>query len=117
MPPPVNSEQTGGRLTGYHMRQYFQDFADKFLEGRIRFSTKVLKITRDDTRAPVPWLIHVRNRDGSEETLNYSRIVLCTGVCIVPTIVIIELDGDFFITRDVIHLKHRRFSLPPQHRK
>lgn len=79
MDHPPDSAKTGGRLTGYDMRRYMQEFSDKFLQDRIRFSTEVVKIERDETQE-LPWILHIRNQDGSEELLNYARVVLCTGV-------------------------------------
>lgn len=86
MDPPKNSAETGGRLTGEDLRRYFQEFADTFLQGRIRFSTTVLNIKRDATQAPTPWLLDVKKEDDSKETLKYTRIVLCTGGCHTPRI-------------------------------
>lgn len=78
MPPPVNTEKTGGRLTGPDMCNYLGAFADRYLKGMIRYQTEVVKIKRDPTGG---WLVDVENKSsGIRETLKYSKIVLCTGV-------------------------------------
>ncbi|KAN0138715.1 hypothetical protein V8E53_003703 [Lactarius tabidus] len=81
MPPPEDHTKTGGRLSGYNVRQYMEDFAERFLKGRIRFETEVLNIHKGDHGQG--WSVHVRDRKGaSAETakvLYYPRIVLCTG--------------------------------------
>ena len=87
MPPPQNSEESGGRLTGEDLRLYMESFADRFLKGVIRYDTIVTNIRRehiDDDCAGIPskpWVVTVRDRNnGHESTLRYDRIVLCTGV-------------------------------------
>jgi hypothetical protein len=88
MPPPEDHTKTGGRLSGYNVRQYMEDFAERFLKGRIRFETEVLNIHKGDHGQG--WSVHVRDRKGaSAETakvLYYPRIVLCTGVSFISTI-------------------------------
>lgn len=80
---PPDSEQTGGRLTGYGMQRYMENFADRFLKGRIRFQTEVLQISRDG--GTQLWRVVVRDiKGGSETTLTYDKIVLCTGVSVHP---------------------------------
>ncbi|OBZ73499.1 hypothetical protein A0H81_06151 [Grifola frondosa] len=75
MPPPDNR---GGRLTGDDMQKYLETFADKFLEGKIRFEAEVVNIRRDDIGK---WLISISDKKtGAQEVVTYSRIVLCTGV-------------------------------------
>ncbi|KAJ7505110.1 FAD/NAD-P-binding domain-containing protein [Mycena galericulata] len=62
-----------------------QAFSDKFLKDVIRFETEVLNIRRDE--ATSIWFITVENkRTGSRETLEFSRVVLCTGGCSAPKI-------------------------------
>lgn len=78
MRPPEGHTKTGGRLSGYDVRQYMEDFAERFLKGRIRFETEVLNIRRGDDHGQ-GWSIHVRGTKGAQ-VLNYPRIVLCTGV-------------------------------------
>ncbi|GJJ09057.1 hypothetical protein Clacol_003279 [Clathrus columnatus] len=82
MPAPVNSDKTGGRLTGPDMCNYLESFTDTYLKGLVRYKTEVLKIKRD---FPTGWLVEVENMDtGEGETLKYSKIVLCTGGCSTP---------------------------------
>lgn len=63
-----------------------QEFADTFLHGHIRFSTLVQQLRRVDGSTR-PWHIEVENLgDGSKEVLMFDRIVLCTGVSILPAV-------------------------------
>lgn len=79
MSPPSGAPQTGGRLTGEDMRHYMQDFSDKFLKDKIRFHTEVLMIRRDDITSK--YFIEVEDKlTGQKETLEYSRVVVCSGV-------------------------------------
>lgn len=78
MPPPINAEKTGGRLSGPDMCNYLESFADRYLKGTIRFQTEVLNIRRGSTGG---WLVEIQNKtSGIGETLKFSKIVLCTGV-------------------------------------
>ncbi|KAJ7577073.1 FAD/NAD-P-binding domain-containing protein [Mycena floridula] len=86
MTSPRDAEQTGGRLTGEDMNKYMQEFADRFLKDHIKLSTEVLHIRREDDQAPLPWKLRIRDKNGTEETLNFARIVLCTGGCNTPNI-------------------------------
>ena len=79
MSAPPDSAATGGRLTGQDMQKYMQEFADKFLQGKITFDTEILQIRRDDGECP--WTIAIRNRiTNASTTLRFSKVVLCTGV-------------------------------------
>ena len=82
MPPPLKAAETGGRLSGDDMCAYMQDFADKFLEGKIKFGTEVTNICRSEDGTWLVNVVHLRN--GAQETLKFSRIVLCTGVSSSP---------------------------------
>ncbi|KAJ7211312.1 FAD/NAD-P-binding domain-containing protein [Mycena pura] len=78
MSAPPDSAATGGRLTGQDMQKYMQEFADKFLQGKITFDTEILQIRRDD--GGCPWTIAIRNRiTNASTTLRFSKVVLCTG--------------------------------------
>lgn len=83
MPPPVDAQKTGGRLTGFDMCNYLESFTDRFLKGLVRYETEVLSIRRDHTTVSTKegWLVDVENKGSdTRETLKYSKIVLCTGV-------------------------------------
>ncbi|KIJ54017.1 hypothetical protein M422DRAFT_201119 [Sphaerobolus stellatus SS14] len=85
MPPPSDAAKTGGRLSGEDMCNYMESFSDRFLKGRFRLQTEVLNIRRDD--ASGMWVVKVKNlQDNAEETLRYSKIILCTGGCSEPYI-------------------------------
>lgn len=78
MPSPVNSSETGGRLTGDDMRRYMQAFADRFLPGVICYETEVLQIKRSEDGTS--WDVLVQTTDSTQTVLTFSRIVLCSGV-------------------------------------
>ena len=77
MPPPKDSEETGGRLSGEDMTLYVESFAERFLSDRIRYRTEVLNISRGpDSR----WNVKINDsQSGHLEDLQFDRIVLCTG--------------------------------------
>ncbi len=106
MPPPAAPQSStvtaaGCRLSGEDMRAYMERFEARFLEGKIRYGVRVLKVRRvssilgqgsdggDDTVAGArtggsQWIVSVQDKDtpgqhGYEE-LRYDRIVLCSGV-------------------------------------
>ena len=83
MRAPDNSVKTGGRLSGEDVRQYMEDFTERFLKGKIRFETEVLNIRRGDHGRG--WKVLVRDgvAGGIETVSYYSRIILCTGVSFV----------------------------------
>ena len=81
MPAPDDSIKTGGRLSGDDVRQYLEDFSERFLKGKISFETEVLNIRRRDHGKG--WKLLVRDRKtgaGGDKALFFSRIILCTGV-------------------------------------
>ena len=89
MSVPLNSQETGGRLCADNMRKYMETFADRFLRGRIRYNMDVLRISRhspvkDEAGKAVKmpgWTIDVVDRKtGSQFTLDYDKVVLCSGV-------------------------------------
>ncbi|KAF7298812.1 FAD/NAD(P)-binding domain-containing protein [Mycena indigotica] len=74
-----------GRVTGEDMRVYMQNFASQMLDGHIRYQVEVLSIRRDD--AASQWFVTVESvSTKQQETLQFSRIVLCTGGCDTPKI-------------------------------
>lgn len=76
MPRPADA---GGRLTGEDLRAYMQAFSDKFLKNVIRFDTEVINIRRDEATAV--WFITVQDKKtAAREVLEFSRVILCTGV-------------------------------------
>ena len=80
MRAPEDSIKTGGRLSGNDVRQYLEDFAERFLKGKIRFETEVLNIRRRDHGRGWKVLVRDRRTGGTEKVSYYSRIILCTGV-------------------------------------
>lgn len=79
MPPPLKSSTTGGRLSGEDLSNYFQDFAKRFLEDRIRFGVEVLRIKRGESGHS--WMVLLEDISvGARETLEFDKLVLCTGV-------------------------------------
>ena len=86
MPPPERCDSTGGRLTGFAMRDYVEKFSKMFLEGKakFRFRTEVLNVERirkPSGTHPAKWVIKARNvESGVHEEMEFSRIVLATGV-------------------------------------
>jgi hypothetical protein len=83
MHPPDNSVKTGGRLSGEDVRKYMEDFAERFLKGKIRFETEVLNIRRGDHGRGWKVLVRDGRTGGVEKVSYYSRIILCTGVSFV----------------------------------
>ena len=88
MPSPEGHTKTGGRLSGYDVQRYLEDFKERFLKGKIRFETEVLNIRRGDHGKG--WSVHVRDTKGARaetvQVLYYPRIVLCTGVSFISTL-------------------------------
>lgn len=79
MPPPSDASKTGGRLSGEDMCEYMEMFANTYLKDKIKFRTEIIGIRRSSPEGP--WLISVQDKEtGASEVLEYSRIVLCTGV-------------------------------------
>ncbi|KAI9460710.1 FAD/NAD-P-binding domain-containing protein [Russula earlei] len=83
MRQPDEAANTGGRLSGEDVRNYLEEFAERFLKDKIRFETEVLNIRRGDHGKG--WKVLVRDRRANTEKVShYSRIVLCTGGCSRP---------------------------------
>lgn len=113
MPPPVDERETGGRLSGEDMCNYLESFSDKYLQGKFRFNTEVVNIKREASQ----WLVKVQHRrTGQEKTLNYSRIILCTGVCADAHYIGVHLSRSFAI-RDVVLPIFPLISPPKRHYK
>ncbi|KAJ6462046.1 FAD/NAD-P-binding domain-containing protein [Mycena vitilis] len=82
MPRHANA---GGRLMGHDLRAYMEAFSQTFLKPLIRFDTKVIHIRRDENASI--WFLTVEDKKtSSRETLEFSRVVLCTGGCSAPKI-------------------------------
>lgn len=83
---PEGHAKTGGRLSGNDVRQYLEDFGERFLKDKIRFETEVLNIRRGDHGRG--WSVLVRDNKSADaestRVLYYPRIVLCTGGCSNP---------------------------------
>ena len=61
-----------------------ETFTEKFLKDKAKFrmEMEVLNIRRNEKGI---WLVKAENlRSGSEEILTFSRIILSTGVCVLP---------------------------------
>ena len=88
MRSPEGFTKTGGRLSGNDVRQYLEDFEERFLKGKIRFGTEVLNIRRGDHGRGWSVLVHDKKSANAEkvQVLYYSRIVLCTGVSFTCTL-------------------------------
>ncbi|KAH8092182.1 FAD/NAD-P-binding domain-containing protein [Cristinia sonorae] len=85
MPPPPHANETGGRLTGEDLRDYFQLFADRFLKGKIQYRIEVTRVRRDCTSASPRWYVTVRDVRGTEtREICFDKLVLCTGGCSEP---------------------------------
>ena len=117
MRPPEGHTKTGGRLSGYDVRQYMEDFAERFLKGRIRFETEVLNIRKSDDHGQ-GWSIHVRGTKGAQ-VLNYPRIVLCTGVRFILALLAMELPfwRRLFFSRGAVTRTFPSHYLPRQRRR
>lgn len=75
---PADAKTTGGRLTGEAMQSYFESFEQRFLRNLIRYRVEVLDISRNQKGK---WTVKIRDTEkGEEESLQYDKIVLCTGV-------------------------------------
>lgn len=73
MPPPE-----GGRISGKDMCNYMETFAETFLKDKIKFEVEVLNIRRSPSGS---WNVETKDKnEGTITVLEYSRIVLCTGV-------------------------------------
>ncbi len=80
MAPPVDTEKTGGHITGMGMCEYMETFYEKFLKDKVvfKFKTEIRTVAR---HAAGVWSVSVEDLcSGEAHTLQFSRIVLCTGV-------------------------------------
>jgi dimethylaniline monooxygenase (N-oxide forming) len=104
MLPPEKYAHTGGRLTGTTLSKYMETFTEKFLKDKAKFrlEVEVMNIRRNKKGM---WLIKAENlRSGLEEILTFSRIILSTGVCVLPV--------------DILSLRHIQANVglqQPQH--
>jgi hypothetical protein len=76
---PANSKVTGGRLDGATMNTYMESFAERFLQGRIRFNVEITKAVRDHGGVG-GWIVYIQDKISGDEKLRYDKIVVCTGV-------------------------------------
>lgn len=80
MAPPVDGKKTGGHITGMGMCEYMESFYEKFLKDKavFKFKTEIRSVARN---AAGVWNVSVEDLClGKAQTLEFSRIVLCTGV-------------------------------------
>ena len=77
------SKKTGGRPSGEDLQMYLETYADRFLHDNIRYNTEVTNIRRinADTSDTSRWVVTITNKiNGTNEKLQFDKIVLCTGV-------------------------------------
>jgi cation diffusion facilitator CzcD-associated flavoprotein CzcO len=61
----------------FQIAEYFDDYVDHFgLRGKIRFQTEVVHAEPADGGL---WAVTVRHVDGSEETIDYTDLMVCNG--------------------------------------
>lgn len=105
MPSPVNSQATGGRLSGEDMQAYMESFADRFLKDSIRYGTDVLRIRRrslPESRNGCQWVVTMRDlKYGNLTEAIYDKIVLCSGVSFPPSRSTSFLEASLLFGRDV----------------
>lgn len=108
MPEPPDSKKTGGRLTGADMNKYFESFADRLLQGRIRFNAEIKNVARADGGG---WSVLIKDMTtGTEEIMHYQKIVVCTGV---RGFIYVRLDRNAnSCFRDVVNLLFPPSCLP-----
>ncbi|CCM04115.1 uncharacterized protein FIBRA_06275 [Fibroporia radiculosa] len=91
MPMPL-PRYGGGALSGDDMCAYMENFAARFLGDKIRYCTEILKVhhaTAPDSGHPAArkWLVYVQDTNsGIRETLEYDKVVLCSGGCSEPRV-------------------------------
>lgn len=82
MPP---TDPNGPNLSGFDMCAYMTRFADKFLKGRITYSSDVSRIRRGVNGEG--WELDVHDKTaGTQRVVKCARVVLCSGGCHVPLI-------------------------------
>jgi len=82
------------------MRDYFNDFADRFdLRRNYRFNTEVVKAVPDGDGDDSPWLITSRGKDGKEVTEPYAGLIIANGILSEPSIP--QFEGEF--TGEYLH--------------
>ena len=104
MRAPDDSVKTGGRLSGENVRQYMEDFSERFLKGKIRFESEVLNIRQGDHGRGWKVLVRDGRTGGTEKVSYYSRIILCTGVSFVQCRFRDDL-GPYFLFRGFLGLQ------------
>jgi len=80
MPPPEESSQSGGHLTGLDMCNYMENFSSTFLKDKAKFifGTEVLNVDRATQGG---WSVEVKDLESNvNRTLSFSRIILASGV-------------------------------------
>ena len=78
LPPPAKGPFLD-RPSGQELSAYFQAFSRQYLDGKIQFNKAVQRIRRHPSGKG--WSVEIQDtKDGSSETREYARIVLCTGV-------------------------------------
>jgi len=82
MPPPDESDESGGHLTGQELCAYMEKFYSIFLMNKVKFKfeEEIDRVRRDDDGV---WevstsLVH----SGEEKIRRFSRIILATGVSV-----------------------------------
>jgi dimethylaniline monooxygenase (N-oxide forming) len=78
-----------GRLSGEDLRMYMEAYADRFLHNNIRYNAEVTNIRRinADSSGTSSWVVTITDKiSGTNQKLQFDKIVLCTGVCYVHEI-------------------------------
>ncbi|KAF9476196.1 FAD/NAD(P)-binding domain-containing protein [Pholiota conissans] len=84
MAPPEDAAETGGHITGMGMCEYMETFYSNFLENKatFKFETEIRRLFRNQDGL---WIVNVEDmRTGKSESLNFNRVILCTGGCSNP---------------------------------
>ncbi|KAH9486090.1 FAD-dependent monooxygenase DEP4 [Psilocybe cubensis] len=86
MPPPEDSEETGGHITGMGMCNYMETFYTTFLKNKVDFAfeTEITTVRRMQKES---WEVEVKDlQTHTVKVLSFARIVLATGGCSNPKI-------------------------------
>ncbi|KAJ3848175.1 FAD/NAD-P-binding domain-containing protein [Lentinula lateritia] len=85
--PSLTAKDDSKRLSGFEMRDYMEKFADSYLEGVIRYGFHIIGVMRPSNDYSSGWNVRVEDvQTKQQQTLQFDRIVLCTGGCSEPFI-------------------------------
>lgn len=97
MPPPEDSEETGGHITGLGMCKYMETFYTTFLKNKVKFAfeTEITSVRRIQKES---WEVKIKDLQSQViKVLSFARIVLATGVRVV-----LSSDIIFGLTRLIV---------------